>query len=70
MTAVEIAAIPLGIFTIVVIILLKSCFHKKDEVYSNPSGCRIMGLFLAIISLIPMIMFVGCIIDIIASLFD
>lgn len=70
MDAVEMAVIPLGIFIIIVFILLRFCFRKKDGVYSNPSGCRIMGLFLAIISLIPMIMFVGCIIHIITSLFD
>lgn len=70
MNAVEMAAIPLGVFTIIVIILLKFCFRKKDGVYNNPSGCRMMGLILAIISLVPMVMFVSCIIYIIASLFE
>ncbi len=68
-TTVEQAAIPLGIYTLIIILFLKFCFQKKNGEYCRSSGIRILGLFVGVISLIPMLMFIACIYDIISELF-
>lgn len=69
-TSVEMVAIPLGFYSLIIILFLIFCFQKKDGEYRRSSGIRIMGLFVGVLSLIPMLMFIGCIIDLLSSFFN
>lgn len=57
-----------GIYLLITIFFLKFAFKKKSEEYCRSSLIRILGIFMGLIGLFPLLFIIGLFIDIISEL--